>query len=1204
MIRYLARLTAHVALFFLSSTAILILWALSSPPLAFAQVTGGQYFLDTYNTGPHCGLAPIASQGPFGSPQAIADACSAYYLNPATGGDTCTSVRMAMDPPRGPANACAMQGVVKSSNNTWVILDMWEGTNPGIMELGYIRFACDDGARYGPGTIRICGYFIDPKTAGDSCPNCGNPINPLTGNKYQIETDYVGAGTYPLRFQRYYNSSTGDGSGRIGKKWRHTFDRSIAAYGTSATVFRPDGKLYVFTQSGTNWVAAADLDVPDRLTQIQSGWTYTTAPGDEVETYDVNGRLVSIADRAGVAHTMSYDAGGRLASVTHSVSGSALTFAYDASNRVTSVTEPGGTALGYAYGASGNLSSVTYPSETSPNPVRTYVYNEPANTSGTNLPNHLTGITDENGNRFATYKFAADARAISSEHAGSVDKYSVTYGSGVSTVTDPLNTARNFGSQKLFGAPKSTTLNQPCDGCGVSAATTYDANGYLSGTTNFNNVSSTYVHDARGLETSRVEAVGTPQARTISSEWHAAFRLPTRVAEPLRITTNVYGEANDTNPGNRGSLLSRSVQATTDANGSLGFSATPVGTARTWTYTYNANGSVLTVNGSRTDVADVTTYTYYTNTDPDLGKRGNIATITNAAGHVTSITAYNSHGQPLTVVDPNGLATTLTYDVRQRLKTRTVATEVTSYDYDGVGQLTKVTLPDGSFLSYSYDAAHRLTGTQDNLSNRIAYTLDLMGNRTKEEVFDPLNALAQTRSRVYSNLSRLFQEVGASLQTTEYGYDSQGNVTSVKDPLNQITASQYDALNRLKQVTDPNSGITQFGYNGLDALASVSDPRTLVTGYTVDGLGNLTQQTSPDTGTTANTYDAAGNPLTQTDAKAQVTTYTYDALNRVTLITFHDGSKQTYAYDQGTNGLGRLSSITEINPANQQTSLIQYAYSQQGRVTSETRTVNAVSYVLGYSYDASGRLSGLTYPSGRTVTYGFDGLGRVNQVTTAKDAQTTIVVQNVAYHPFGGVKSFTLGNGQIYSRSIDLDGRVASYTLGAASYALTFDPASRITGIGANTYGYDNLDRVTSAVLPSSNYGYSYDAVGNRLSKTVGAATDTYAYSGTSNRIASITPATGPVKNFVFDTNGSTTNDAVNTYGYDTRGRMVQATSGIGTTSYQVNALGQRIRKTNSQGDTVFHYDTQGRLVAETDPGGTLKRELMYLGDIPVGVIQ
>ena len=280
-------------------------------------------------------------------------------------------------------------------------------------------------------------------------------------------------------------------------------------------------------------------------------------------------------------------------------------------------------------------------------------------------------------------------------------------------------------------------------------------------------------------------------------------------------------------------------------------------------------------------------------------------------------------------------------------------------------------------------------------------------------------------------------------------------------------------------------------------------------------------------------------------------------------------------------------------------------------MTGETRTVGGVQYVLAYAYDSAGRLTGLTYPSGRTVTYTFDGLGRVNQVTTTKDSQSQVVVSSVLYQPFGGVKGYTLGNGQVYSRGIDLDGRIASYTLGAQSFGIGYDAASRIQFISdfansanTNNYDYDSLDRLTQAVTPSTPYAYSYDAVGNRISRAAGASTDTYAYSSSSNRIASVTPSSGPVRSFVFDANGSTTADGNNSYAYDTRGRLVQAVSSVGTTSYRVNALGQRIRKTNSLGDTVFHYDTRGHLIAETDAAGGVKRELIYLGDIPVGVVQ
>jgi len=94
------------------------------------------------------------------------------------------------------------------------------------------------------------------------------------------------------------------------------------------------------------------------------------------------------------------------------------------------------------------------------------------------------------------------------------------------------------------------------------------------------------------------------------------------------------------------------------------------------------------------------------------------------------------------------------------------------------------------------------------------------------------------------------------------------------------------------------------------------------------------------------------------------------------------------------------------------------------------------------------------------------------------------------------------------------------------------------------------------------------------------------------------------VRAFQFDANGSTVNDAVNGYAYDARGRLVQATSSAGTSTFQVNALGQRVQKTTSSGDSVFVYDLSGHLIEEADATGTVKRELLYLGDIPVGVVQ
>ncbi|HEV8645109.1 MAG TPA: hypothetical protein VGR01_06030, partial [Burkholderiales bacterium] len=372
--------------------------------------------------------------------------------------------------------------------------------------------------------------------------------------------------------------------------------------------------------------------------------------------------------------------------------------------------------------------------------------------------------------------------------------------------------------------------------------------------------------------------------------------------------------------------------------------------------------------------------------------------------------------------------TTLNYAPRGWPTSRTVGGEMTiyDYDYDLVGQLTKVTLPDLSYLAYVYDAAHRLTEIRDNLGNKIVYTLDAMGNRTAENVRDPGNNLAQTRSRVYNSLNRLTQDIGGTnpaTQITQYGYDNQGNLTGITDPLSHVTTNGFDALNRLKQVTDPALKLTLYGYNALDQLTSVTDPRSNATTYSVDALDNLNTQVSPDTGSTINTFDAAGNLLNSQDAKAQTTTYTYDALNRVTQVTYHDGSQVQYGYDAGTNGKGHLTSIIETAPGGALQTQVLYAYDQKGRLTTDTRTIGSQAYVTQYGYDSAGRLNALTTPSGTQLTYTFDSAGRVSQINaTPAGGSAQTVVSGVTYHPFGGAKSFTFGNGQTTSRTFDLDG--------------------------------------------------------------------------------------------------------------------------------------------------------------------------------------
>jgi YD repeat-containing protein len=185
------------------------------------------------------------------------------------------------------------------------------------------------------------------------------------------------------------------------------------------------------------------------------------------------------------------------------------------------------------------------------------------------------------------------------------------------------------------------------------------------------------------------------------------------------------------------------------------------------------------VNGPRTDVTDTTTYNYYdanttctpsaalpivdpiTGTSPaNLGCRGQLQSMTNALGKTTQFNRYNHHGQVEQLTDANGVVTTNTYDLRQRLLNHKVGNEITSLAYDNVGQVIQLTMPDASTLNYTYDAAHRLTQIQDTVGNKVTYTLDAAGNRTNEATTDPLGNLAKTLTRSYDALNRLQQVTG------------------------------------------------------------------------------------------------------------------------------------------------------------------------------------------------------------------------------------------------------------------------------------------------------------------------------------------------------------------------------------------------------------------------------------------------------------
>ena len=375
------------------------------------------------------------------------------------------------------------------------------------------------------------------ETVGPSCR--GNPIYVATGEKFQIETDYRGKGPFPLVFQRSYNSQSSSTTS-LGLHWRHNYDlkllHTIETDGDEFLTFtRNNGKLIFFTKTGISWVG--DLDIPSHVVRIPTGWELHTI-NDEVETYDNTGKLVSIRSRAGLIHTLTYDEDNRLRTVTDSF-GNQLQFSYDEFGRLGTMTAPGNQV--YTYTQTNTLTHVTYPDTT----TREYLYSD----------NRLTGILDEKGNRFASWTYDIKGRAISSEHAGGAERVDITYNDdGTTSVSDSLGSTQTYHFANVNGVRRVTQIDGgPCQSCGgQTSATSYDANGFINSRTDFNGNTNTYINNARGLEISRIEAMGTPQERTVTTEWHPQFRLPTKIIELGKVTTLNY----DT----KGNLLSKIEQ--------------------------------------------------------------------------------------------------------------------------------------------------------------------------------------------------------------------------------------------------------------------------------------------------------------------------------------------------------------------------------------------------------------------------------------------------------------------------------------------------------------------------------------------------------------------------------------------------------------------------------------------------------------------
>ena len=1055
--------------------------------------------------------------------------------------------------------------------------------------------SCASGTTYNPAS----GYCEAPdswqagKNAGATCNDVGNPCNAATGIKHQLESDYQAEGPQALKFERRYSSLPANPS-VLGYGWRHNYDGRIVRdpSGGWVRVERPTGQTLIFRpDAGGGWTA--DADVNDRLEEIKDdhnltqGWRYVTE-SDDVERYGADGQLLSITNRQGLTQTLGYsDTGtpsemaprsGMLLQVTDTF-GRTLQLRYDKAGRLQTLIDPGGAECRYTYDDSNRLVGVVYPDGTSndadDNPKRLYHYEDPA------LPFALTGLTDENGVRFATWRYDAMGRATLSEHAGGAERVELVYKTdGSTTVTDVLGASRTIVFGNSLGVMKTTELTATCADCTPSKESlAYDDHGNLLRHQDAAGRLTTYFYDPqRNLETLRIEAVGTPEERRRQIEWHPRFRLPVRIEMPGRVTTYSYDD--------HGNPFSETISDPLS------------GQVRIWKFGFDSLGRVVTVDGPRTDLSDLTRYAYYPADDDCLGCRGRLAGRTDALGQVTRYGPYDVHGRLLRRQDANGLEHAWTYDFRGHVLNQDQGGEITRFGYDAAGLRVRVTLPDGRFFKLTYDPAHRLTEAQDTLGNRIHYTLDAQGHRLNEEIFDAQGSLVRTHSSRYDAFGRPAQELTAAGQATSFEYDTLDRMISVTDPLNRRQQRRYDSLGRWVEAIDALGGQTRYVYDALDRLTEVIDSIGHPTNYTYDGFGNRLETQSPDSGLSQSLFDAAGNRVLNRDARGVVTRSSHDALNRLSRVDFADRRFIEYRYDADSS---RPSKIT--GPGALAT---HWRYDPQGRPVEQRQIQGRVMLTLRSTYDQAGRLSELAYPSGKTVRYRYDAAGQVNALTV----DDMPLLSDIRYQAFGPFNTWTFGSGLIQQKTYDLDGQLQVFPLGAEHQELEYDAAGQLIGQSrpgnpkdstAQTYDYDPLGRLAGIQTHLGATVYRYDPNGNRLERHGPDQAANYRYQVGSNRLANI-DSNAP-RTYVYDEGGHVLDDGVATYRYNARGRMVRAIQGLRQARYDYDGLGQRVLKRVDGEVSRFIYDAAGHLLGEYTAAGDALQETVYLGDTPVAVL-
>lgn len=867
----------------------------------------------------------------------------------------------------------------------------------------------------------------------------GDPVGARNGKyTYSPPPDIWFADVSPLHFQRYYDAAYQQTmiAPAMGQNWAHTYSASIYSTPDKKIVAFPNGHQAVFNFVNNNWVNNR-ADSPYKLNVVAAEIIITNASENTQWIFSEEGRLQKIDN--GVIPIYVQWNGGALVRAYDSL-GRSLIFTTDNLSRITSVSD-GLRTVSYTYNLLSELINVQLMNTS--NESFTYSSSLPGfiTVQKRDNKNILQNVFDATGrvsqqvdarNQIWNYEYYPDSSVVINP-AGKRE----THVFAGSALPSEVNTDQ---SQTRF-LYNPTTLEYQIFG--------YDSKGLTLTWDSPNLLKECYYEDYKTsctYEPITRNSVSIPRIKTITTGG-------TLVTLQTNLSNGAYSHISGANS-----------------------------TTQTFEYL-----PLIPLRGKATYGSLTTTYARATN--------GNILSVLFPSGSMYS-KKYSAAGDVVEEEYAENSKITQTWNAISQLTSFTDENNrQTKYEYNNWGDLSKVTTPSQSVISYLYsDARDVLEILYDG---NKAYTFKYSNDGLPQEVTDAFQNNIVLERNLAGNVVGITDRRGAKSILTYYPY---GNIKTVTTPLHNTTTYTYlqrgllescttpmGLIHRLDwkdaklwRIQDPNGRSTEFtydlardlitehtvanlkvklGYNENDMLTSVTDPNgnTWKQEYTAEG--KLIAVATPDNKKAMYSYDSKGRVATVEHANwSGKTELAYNPDNSISSITYNDGLKLEYEYSE-FGGVTRTKNCMRT-------------YDTKGRVIS--------SNGITYTRNIYGWITSITFTNGKTVTYTYDKCGNLSKV--ADWASGTLELEHNSENALIGIKR---SNGVHTTYQRDKDGRVTSIVEGdIATSEISYGNGTRVENVTTtgllepNTIAYD-----ISATYNSSNENNSlqYDALGRVL---------------------------------------------------------------------------------------------------------------------------